>query len=74
MMGVILLVVYLSSVWMVGSEMSGNDIFLQMIYLISSLILYLSYANTSELLYGLKKYLKQKTAGKGYRILNPKLL
>jgi hypothetical protein len=74
MLAVIVLVVYLSSVWMVGSSMNGYDVFLQMVYLISSLILYLSYANTGELLEGLKRYLKQKTTGKGYRIVNPKLL
>lgn len=71
---VVLLVGYLSLVWVAVKSMDSYDIFLQLIYLISCLTLYLSYANTSEIIANLRKYLKQTITGKGYKILNHKLL
>jgi hypothetical protein len=73
-LAVVMLVAYLSLVWMSVETMNSYNIFLQLIYLISCLTLYLSYANTSEILSNLKKFLKQKILGNGYKILNHKLL
>jgi hypothetical protein len=71
---VVLLVAYLGLAWMSVESVDPFDIFLQLTYLVSCLTLYLSYANTSELLACLKKYLRQKVNGRGYRILNHQLL
>ena len=71
---VVVLVGWLGALWVWNESIDHYDIFLQVVYLIACLTLYLSYANTSEFLSSLKNYLRQKINGKGYRILNHKLL
>jgi hypothetical protein len=68
------LVAWLSVVWVRTESIGPYEIFLQLVYLVSCLTLYLSYASTSEFLACLKKFLKQRVNGRGYRILNHKLL
>ena len=70
---VLIIVIYLSLTWISGYTMTNYDIFLQLIYLISCLTVYLSYTNTSEYLWCLGKYLRRKMVGKGYKIMNNKL-
>ncbi len=73
-MAVVALVGWIGAALIRKESIGPYEVFLQLVYLISCLTIYLSYASTAEFLSCLKKYLRQRVHGKGYRVLNHKLL
>jgi hypothetical protein len=71
---VVVLVGWVGAALVLKESISPYEVFLQLVYLVSCLTLYLSYASTAEFLSCLKKYLRQRVHGKGYRVLNHQLL
>ena len=54
---IVLLALFLSGRW-VSEWSKGHEVFLQFVYMLASLLLYLSYINHNEVLSFLAKYLR----------------
>jgi hypothetical protein len=60
--------------WLSETEGVHYYAFLQLLSVLSSLLLYLSYVNEKEMLWLMGRYFVQEQEGEDYKITNPKLM